>query len=137
MARKEVPTSEKLLTEGIGLNQFTVDKLERLGIKWDMKRSAAGRHILLLGLAFYEFFESQNIELMPQLSKKNENQQTDLANDVATMFDELPKRDQASVYALIQSLHNKTPLDVTQQILDPTKDPVAPDVVMLPASKDK
>jgi len=137
VARKEIPTSEKLLTEGIGLNQSTIDKLERLGIKWDLKRSAAGRHLLLLGLAFYEFFELQGIDIMPQLTKKNESQQTDLAQSLITMFDELPKRDQASVYALVQSLHDKTPLDVTQQILDPTKDPVAPDVVMLPASKDK
>jgi hypothetical protein len=109
MARKSIPEDEKLVTEGIGLTPEVISKLESLGFAWDVKRSTAGRRLLILGLAVYEFIEANEKLLLPLVRTKLERaDQPSVSSRFASGFVRLPETEQTVLLSLIESLRSKS-----------------------------
>ena len=63
MPRRKIPDEERLETEGIGLPKQVIERLEEISLRWGVKRSAAGRELLLLGLAVYEAMHAGEVNI--------------------------------------------------------------------------
>ena len=110
MARVKLPPHKKKQTEGIQLSPDVLDTLAQLGRRWGIKRSAAGRRVLLLGLSVYEFLEQHEATLLEMLTCKltDADAKPSPTLGFAAKFNNLPESEQAVVLAVIESIYNKT-----------------------------